>query len=102
MKKILFLVLFATFSLTITSCGSQKKLVSKTAVSTVKDGSSVENAIVVNSIPEEYQYVKKVCIGCTLQGQALIFKGKKPYDVLKLKKADGTLVSYFFDISSFY
>lgn len=104
MKKILSLLLFAFFCFTITSCGSQKKAISKTTTSssTTKDGSSVENAIAVKSISEEYAYVKKACKGCQLLGQALIFEKKKPYDILKLKKPDGTEVSYYFDISSFY
>lgn len=105
MKKTLFLFLFAIFSLSITSCGSQKKAISQTtttADTSLKDGSSVKNAIKVKSIPEEYAYVKKACKGCQLLGQALIFKDKKPYDILNLKKPDGTEVSYYFDISSFY
>ncbi|WP_298427242.1 hypothetical protein [uncultured Kordia sp.] len=105
MKKTLPILLFVFFCITFTSCGSQKKAVSQTtttADSGKKDGSSVENAIKVKSVPEEYAYVKKACQGCQLLGQALIFEDKKPYDVLKLKKPDGTEVSYYFDISSFY
>lgn len=105
MKKTLSLLLFAALTLSMLSCGSQKKIASTTTSATstsTKDGSSVKNAIVVKSIPEEYAYVKKACKGCQLLGQALIFEKKKPYDILKLKKPDGTEVSYYFDISSFY
>lgn len=67
-----------------------------------KDGLSVENAIKVKSVSEEYEYVRKSCKGCQLLGQSLISHKGNPYDVIRLKKEDGTEVSYFFDISSFY
>lgn len=68
----------------------------------IKDGLSVENAIKVKSVAEEYEYVRKNCQGCQLLGQSLIEHKGKPYDELKLKKEDGQEISYFFDISSFY
>ncbi len=67
-----------------------------------KDGLSIENAIKVKSVTEEYDYVRKNCSNCKLLGQALINQNGKPYDVLKLKKEDGQEISYYFDISSFY
>lgn len=77
------------------SCKSSKKLVTK-------DGSSYERAVVVKSIAEEYQYVKRVCLDCQLLGQSLQYNEKKPYDVLRLQTSKGREVAYYFDISSFF
>lgn len=68
----------------------------------VRDGSSFEKAIVVKSVGEEYEYAGKVCSDCQILQQSLVFKKKKPYDVLDFKKPNGEEVSYYFDISSFY
>lgn len=67
-----------------------------------KDGKSIENAIKVNSVSEEYLFVRKNCPDCTIISQALIEHNGKPYDVLNLEKSDGTKISYYFDIKSFY
>ncbi len=68
----------------------------------VKDGSSFEKAIKVKSVPDEYQYVKENCTDCTMQSQSLSENKGKMYDIFSLKKADGTEVKYYFDITSFY
>lgn len=81
----------------IVSCSSTKNLSTST-----KDGSSIENAIKVSSISEEYEYVRKVCEDCKFLSQSLIFKKKKPYDMLEFKKSNGEKISYYFDISSFF
>jgi len=89
-----FLVYFAVFS-----CS---------AVPSQKDnnkgelGLSISNPIKVNRVSEEYQYIRENCKGCRVISQALINKGKSYYDELKVQKPDGTIVSYFFDITSFY
>ena len=67
-----------------------------------KDGSSIESAIKVRNVSQEYAYIKKVCEGCQLLGQSLLFEKKKPYDKITVKTIDGKEVSYYFDISSFY
>ncbi|AXP81920.1 hypothetical protein CJ739_2855 [Mariniflexile rhizosphaerae] len=67
-----------------------------------KDGLSIENAIKVKSIAEEYEYARKNCHDCELLGQSLLEHKGKPYDELRFKNADGQEVSYYFDISSFY
>lgn len=69
---------------------------------TGRDGSSFKKAIIVKSINEEYAYVKKDCINCTMLGQALVYNEKKPFDILRLKNADGKEVAYYFDISLFF
>ena len=61
-----------------------------------------KNAIKVNNISEEYTYVENICPGCRVISQALIFEKKKPFDLLEVKKPDGTIVMYYFDISSFF
>lgn len=67
-----------------------------------RDGSSFEKAVIVKNIGEEYEYVRRVCSGCEMQTQSLVFEKDKPYDILELKKPDGESVSYYFDISKFY
>ena len=68
----------------------------------IKDGSSIEKAIKVKSVAEEYEYIRSNCQGCKFLQQMLITDKKKPYDILVVEKPDGSEVSYYFDISSFY
>jgi hypothetical protein len=68
----------------------------------IKDALSIENAMKVNNVAEEYEYVRKNCQGCQLLGQSLINHNGKLYDKLSLKKEDDKEVSYYFDISAFY
>jgi len=67
-----------------------------------KDGLSIENAIKVKNIAEEYEYVKNHCQNCQLLGQALIEREGKFYDELRLKKTDEKEIAYYFDLSSFF
>ena len=80
----------------ISSCKATKTLEG------TRDGSSFEKAIIVKSIPEEYEYVSKICPDCLLLGQSLTHDNKKPFDILKFKKPNGEEVSYYFDISKFF
>lgn len=73
-----------------------------TSKKSIKDGLTIENAIKVRSVVEEYEYVRKNCKDCMLLEQSLIEHKGKHYDELRLKKADGQEISYYFDISSFY
>ncbi|WP_157491893.1 hypothetical protein [Gelidibacter mesophilus] len=79
------------------SCASSKNIAKHE-----RDGSTYEKAVIVNSIVEEYEYVKKDCQGCQLLGQSLSHYKNKPYDILSLKKLDGEEVAYYFDISKFF
>ena len=83
--------------LIMASCSSTKNI-----ENVQRDGSTFEKAIIAKSISSEYEYVQKVCSDCQLLGQSLVFKKKKPYDILKFKKPNGEEVSYYFDISKFY
>lgn len=67
-----------------------------------KDGLSMENAIKVNNVSEEYQLIKKLCEGCKMEKQALVSNGNKNYDRLDLVKPNGEKVSYYFNIDSFF
>lgn len=66
------------------------------------EGMSFENAIKVNSVGEEYEYIKKKCEGCQVVMQALSEHDKKPFDILTVKNAKGEQINYYFDISSFF
>jgi len=66
------------------------------------DGSSIKNAIKVNSVAEEYKIAKKLCPNCTMNGQDLLSEGNKHYDLLKLTNEKGEEVKYYFDINSFF
>lgn len=70
---------------------------------TLNDGSSIEKAIKVSSVAEEYKIVREKCSDCKLKGQGLNFNDKgKPFDVLTFIKPNGEEVKYYFDISKFY
>lgn len=66
------------------------------------DGLSIQNAIKVKNIKQEYSYVHENCKDCKILGQALLNNKNKPYDRLDAEKPDGTKISYYFDISSFF
>lgn len=91
--KIIFLLLI---SLVLFNCSSTKTQSSE-------DGSSMENAIKVSNVSEEYKIVKSKCPDCKMKSQSLIFNEKdKPFDVLTFIKPNGEEVKYYFDISKFY
>ena len=67
-----------------------------------KNGDSIENAIKVNSVSEEYNIVRKLCQNCEIKGKALISKEDKNYDKIDVVKPNGEKASYYFDINSFF
>jgi len=67
-----------------------------------QDGLSFETALKVNSVAEEYDFVRLNCQDCTFIRQALVEHKKKPYDILTLEKPNGDEINYYFDINSFY
>jgi len=102
-KKIFYVVFAAFLMFSFQSCGVKKVAndnVHKTT--SASKGSSFETAIKVNSIPEEYEYIRKVCSSCKHKGQALVFNNKKPYDIITVVDNTGTEMNYYFDISSFF
>ena len=95
MKNFLSFVLFIL--VLFSSCKS-----SQTSKSSELSGAKMENAIVVKSISQEYEYIDRHCPGCQVIQQSLIFVKQKPFDVLEVRKPNGESVEYYFDISSFY
>lgn len=65
-------------------------------------GTSFEDAIIVNSVPEEYQWLREHYPGYKLIQQSLVFDEEKPYDILEFKTADGRKKEIYFDISGFF
>lgn len=66
------------------------------------DGLTLETAIKVKSVDEEYAYVRENCKNCKLLNQSLIEHKGKYFDKISLTNSEGSNVSYFFDINSFY
>lgn len=66
------------------------------------DGLSLETAIKVKSVKEEYVYASNHCENCQMLDQSLLEHEGKAYDKLNLKNANGEEISFYFDISSFY
>lgn len=66
------------------------------------NGSNFKNAIIVNSISEEYQWLRDHFPGYQFIMQSLVHEGGKSYDVLKIKTTSGDIKSFYFDISSFF
>ena len=71
-----------------------------------KRGLSVEDAIPVNSVCEEYVYLDakygKRGKGWRLVGQYLIGTDDKPCDKLEIRLASGEVKELYFDISAFH
>jgi len=92
LKHIVLLVISITFF----SCASTQN-------QTANDGSSIEKAIKVGSVEQEYKIVREKCGDCKIKSQGLTYNDKdKPFDVLTVIKPNGEEVKYYFDISKFY
>jgi hypothetical protein len=104
MKKFLVLCLLPAF---LFACSAQKKATksvnTNTAVSStstsdstrstvVHDGSSFENAIIIDAkgegdgVNKEYEWLKKNYPGYKMEGQALSYYKNKPYDILSISR----------------
>lgn len=66
------------------------------------EGSTPATAIVVDSVPAEYDWVQEHCRGFQPAMQALQEFDGKPYDVLTLHNARGVKRTVYFDISGFF
>ncbi|QOI97672.1 MAG: hypothetical protein HRU69_09280 [Flammeovirgaceae bacterium] len=73
-----------------------------TTTSTIRDGSSIEKAVVVKSIREEYQWVQEHYPNSRVIGQALLKRGGKHYDELTFVTPSGDTKKAYFDINSFF
>lgn len=67
-----------------------------------RDGSSFAKAIIAESIPKEYEWLREYYPGCVFQMQSLVFHEGKPYDILHIETIDGVKKEIYFDISSFF
>ena len=76
------------------------------------DGSSIENAVKIHAnstvvgIGAERAYISQVLgkegVDWHLELQSLYEDGGKQYDAMKVEKADGEVVTFYFDISEFF
>ena len=66
------------------------------------DGSSAAQAVVVDGIAEEYQWVRANCPGFAVHRQSLQQIDGRPYDVLTLRNEQGEERVVYFDISRFF
>jgi ABC-type phosphate transport system substrate-binding protein len=69
---------------------------------TGRDGSSFDLAIIVNSISEEYAWIRKTYPGSQVNAQALVRHDGKHFDVLTFTTSDGETRKAYFDISRFF
>ncbi|RKD90182.1 putative periplasmic lipoprotein [Mangrovibacterium diazotrophicum] len=111
MRKILILL---AITLTMASCSTTNKLSNNapspenTTISSGRDGSSFEKAIVITEKSEskgvgaEYEWLRKNYPGYKSQGQSLTYDQKKPYDIIDIITSDGEAKSIYFDISNFF
>jgi hypothetical protein len=67
-----------------------------------QDGSSPARAVPVNSVGEEYEWMRLHCAGLKLVKQSLCELDGKPFDVHTLRDANAAEREVYFDISSFY
>ena len=112
MKKIFVIILIGAV---FVSCSSTKKSTTannsshiSTETNSTADGSSYEKAIVINEKSEgpgvnaEYKWLKENYPGYVLKGQHMGYSGKKIFDIIDIKTADGESKSVYFDITNFY
>ncbi len=71
-------------------------------------GLSYQGAVVIQKKTEtlgvkaEYRWLEDNYPGYKMIQQSLNFHNKKPYDILKIKTANGKTKEIYFDISNFY
>ncbi len=67
-----------------------------------RDGSSFKKAIIAESVPLEYQWVRANYPGYTMMFQRLVHNEGSPYDILNIKTSQGETINIYFDISNFF
>ena len=67
-----------------------------------RDGSSPEKAIIVDSVEEEYAWIRRHCSGFQQTMQLLKKINWLPYDVQVLHDEHGHERTVYFNISNFY
>ena len=72
------------------------------------DGSSFARAIVVHArgelsgVPAEYAYIRARYPGYRFIMQQLVFHGRRSYDLMTFKSADGKKHLLYFDITEYF
>jgi hypothetical protein len=66
------------------------------------DGLSIEQAVTVYSIEEEYDWLATHYPGFRGIEQAMRYENERPFDVHKIALGDGREISVYFDISEFF
>lgn len=95
-------------ALLLCSCASTQRPASgagsdgQTSITNERDGSSFEKAIVVNSVREEYEWMRDHHPEAQMKMQSLSKNKSKYYDILTLVMPDGSERDFYFDISRFY
>ena len=75
---------------------------------TVRDGSSYENAIIINEnkesagVAKEYQWIRENYPGSSPAGQALQHVKGRSYDIITIKTSNGIEKKLYFDITKFF
>jgi|GEM_PF-1452799 len=66
------------------------------------DGSTPEKAIIVDSVVEEYQWLRQNCPGYTSRKQTIQHVIGKHFDLLEVIDGQGVERKFYFDISRFF
>ena len=110
MKQIGFLIIIF---LILQSCTTSKAISSdhstvKTNEFVARDGTSFENAIIIEEksetkgIAKEYEWLRVHYPGYHMIMQSLSNHNKKPFDIMKITIPEGKEIEVYFDISNFY
>ncbi|RVT97176.1 hypothetical protein EOD41_19400 [Mucilaginibacter limnophilus] len=88
----------------LSACANRKAMQS----SIERDGSSFEKAIIITEtssrpgIAAEYSWIRKNHPGYAPQGQSLVHKDKRSFDIIKTANAKGEEKLFYFDITNFF
>ena len=106
MRKFSTLLLIVLF---LGACSPHKRLQNSGMESRIENtGLSYPSAVIIKEKAEttgvkaEYKWLEENYPGYKMIQQSLNFKDKKPYDILKIKTAEGKTKEIYFDISNFY
>lgn len=91
---------FFVMLLLVIGCSSAKS--TSDAGAADRDGSSMQKAIIVNSVDAEYDWIRSHYPGSKVTSQALLHSGKKSYDLLSFTTESGEKKDVYFDITSFF
>jgi len=110
MKNLLFILSIICF---LTSCSIHRNTTNKNEISnensiSVQDGSSYENAIVIEEktetkgIDAEYEWIRNNYPNSKVNRQSLDFYKDKPYDIISISTETNENKDIYFNISNFF